>query len=123
MQKFFDKKNFCYDKNLSIEENLKNFAKQSDKIGFKINQAFRILNAKSKYSLYYFEGRGQEHNNCFLGHFDSIEGVLGAIRRHRKEISYIPDSARYNISDHGFIRNFHASSLNLEKEINEKLNK
>jgi hypothetical protein len=126
MQKFFDKKNFSYDKNLSIEENLKNFSKQSDRIGFKINQAFRILKAISKYSLYYFEGRGRENNNCFLGHFDSIEGVLGAIKKHRKEISYnIPMSARYNISDHGFIRNFHAARSidNLEKEINEKLNK
>lgn len=81
------------------------------------------MNAKSKYSLYYFEGRGRENNNCFLGHFYSIERVIGSIKKHKEEISYIPESARYNISDHGFIRNFHASSSDLEKEINEKLSK
>ena len=125
MQKFFDKKIFCYDKNISIEQNLKNFAKQSEKIGFKINHAVILLNSRSKYSLYYFEGRGRENNNSFLGHFDSIEGIIKAIKKHRKEISYIPESARYNISDNGFIRNFHASKneLELEKEITEKLSK
>ena len=124
MQKFFDKKNFSYDKNISIEENLKNFSKQSEKIGFKINQANILLRAQYKYWVYYFEGRGQEDYNCFLGHFDSIEKVIGAIKKHSMEIRYIiPGSARYNISDHGFIRNFHASKneLELEKEIKEKL--
>jgi len=121
MKKFFDKENFIYDKNLSVEENLKNFSKQSDRMGYRINHASIILKAKYKYWVYYFEGRGLESNNSFLGHYDSIEGILAAIRRHRKEISYYHFSSRYNISDHGLIRNFHASSNELEKEINEKL--
>ena len=120
IERFFDKNYFEFDHSISIEENLQNFSKKSYEIGFMINNASMILNAQSKYWVYFFNGRYNESSQ-FLGHFDSIGQVIIAIERHkRSNTDDIEYSARYNIGDRGFIRNI-CPFMDIEKQVKDKL--